>query len=305
MSKVLVIGGVSYNTMIYVRDFPDPRPQTVFSRGFHETVGSTGAGKSLNLVKLGLVVTLYGLIGDDRFGRQIKSYLQGSGVTFIHDIDPQGTKRHVNIMNSEGDRISIFLEAGTPRPRLNRRRIEDRLAECDYVVLNIVDYGRTLIRLIRRYNREIWCDLHDYDGHNPYHQDFIQAASHVFLSSDALPNYRPVMKQLLDQGKMLVVCTHGKDGATALTAAGQWLEVPGLTAYRPVDSNGAGDAFFAGVLFGHAKQYDIETCLKIGAIVGGLAVTSAELALPALSEAMVLEEYAKHFGQSPLRADEE
>ena len=44
MKRVLVLGGVSYNTMIYVERFPQPEPQTVFSRRLHDTVGSTGTG---------------------------------------------------------------------------------------------------------------------------------------------------------------------------------------------------------------------------------------------------------------------
>ena len=63
MTKILVLGGVSVNTMIYLDQFPQPTPQTVFSKGYHETIGSTGAGKALNLKKLGLDVTLHGLIG--------------------------------------------------------------------------------------------------------------------------------------------------------------------------------------------------------------------------------------------------
>lgn len=56
MPHALVIGGVSFNTMVYLDTFPQPLPQTIFSTGFHETVGSTGAGKALNLRKLGFFV---------------------------------------------------------------------------------------------------------------------------------------------------------------------------------------------------------------------------------------------------------
>ncbi|MBN1319086.1 MAG: hypothetical protein JXA42_26620 [Anaerolineales bacterium] len=63
--KVLVLGGVSYNMMVYLIQFPEPRSQTLPARGYHETIGSTGAGKALNLHRLGMDVTLYGLVGCD------------------------------------------------------------------------------------------------------------------------------------------------------------------------------------------------------------------------------------------------
>jgi hypothetical protein len=46
MKRILVLGGVSYNTMIYLDSLPSARPQTIFSQGLHETVGSTGAGNA-------------------------------------------------------------------------------------------------------------------------------------------------------------------------------------------------------------------------------------------------------------------
>lgn len=75
MKQVLILGGVSFDTIVYLDSFPQARPQTVFSRRFHETVGSTGAGKALNLCKLGMSVTLHGLIGADFYGEQVRTYL--------------------------------------------------------------------------------------------------------------------------------------------------------------------------------------------------------------------------------------
>ena len=100
---------------------------------------------------------------------------------------------------------------------------------------------------------------------------------------------------MVAEGKRLVVCTHGKDGSTALTPLDSWVETPALTAYPVVDTNGAGDAFMAGFLYGHARGYPLERCLRTASIVGGLCVTSRELALPELSPALVEREYSRHF----------
>ena len=34
-----MLGGVAWNTMVYVNEFPEPKPGTVYTRGYHETVG--------------------------------------------------------------------------------------------------------------------------------------------------------------------------------------------------------------------------------------------------------------------------
>ena len=63
--RVVIFGAASWNTMIRVDAFPEPGPATVFPPGWHETVGSSGAGKAMNLARLGVHVTLHCLLGDD------------------------------------------------------------------------------------------------------------------------------------------------------------------------------------------------------------------------------------------------
>jgi sugar/nucleoside kinase (ribokinase family) len=300
MPRVLVLGGVSYNLMIYLDSFPAPAPQTVASHGFHETVGATGAGKALNLGRLGLDVTLHGLIGDDFYGGKIRAFLAQEPLTFVYDLDPAGTQRHVNLMDARGRRISIFLTSDSPQPEVDQARLAALIAQSNYVALNIVNYCRFLIPLIRQAGKAIWCDIHDYDGQNPYHRDFIEAADYIFLSSDALADYRPFMRQLMAAGKKLVVCTHGADGSTALTPDGRWIETPAPDDYPRRDTNGAGDAFFAGFLYGFAQGAPVGRCLRLATIAGGLCVTSPELAWPDLSPTALEQEYARHYG--PRRA---
>jgi sugar/nucleoside kinase (ribokinase family) len=296
MTRALVVGGVAFNTMIQLDRFPEPRSQTVFSRGYHETIGETGAGKALNLRKLGFDVTLHGLVGDDVYGRRIEERLQQEGIQFLRDLDPRGTERHVNLMDAEGGRISLFMAYATFEPQLELSRVEALIPTQDYVVLNIINYARRLIPAVKRSGKQLWCDLHDFDGRNEYHRDFIQAADCVFLSSDSMSDYRPFMEHLIREGKQLVVCTHGRHGSTALTPEGRWVETPIVPGYTLKDTNGAGDAFFAGFLFGHSRHYPLEQCLQLASVAGALCVTSEELAAPALSPELLEAEHRRHFG---------
>lgn len=163
-------------------------------------------------------------------------------------------------------------------------------------MLNIEEYCRPLIPAIRRAGKAIWCDVHDYDGANPYHADFVAAADDLFLSSDRLPDWRPFLRRMIAEGKRLAVCTHGAAGATALTAAGAWHEVPAVPGVAVRDTNGAGDAFFAGFLAGHARGEPVARCLELGAVVAGRCVASPELVAPDLDWALVERERARHFG---------
>lgn len=296
MTRVFVAGDVTYNTLVYVEKFFKPVPQTVFSRAYHETVGGTAAGKAFNLARLGFDTTLHGLVGDDHQGAAIRERLAREQITFLTDVDPQGTQRHVNLMADDGGRISIYVAYATFEPTIDAVPLEAAIRRSDYVALNLSNYCRYLIPLVRRHNKPLWIDIHNYDGQNDYHRDFIAGADVLTLSSDALPDYRTFMTEQIAGGKQLVICTHGRDGATALTAAGDWVHVPALTGYPQRDTNGAGDSFFAGVLYGHAQGYAVERCLRLGAVVAGRCITSSELYDPALCPDLVRDDYRVHFG---------
>ncbi len=300
MTNVFVSGDVTFNSLIYLERFPQPVAQTVFSKGFHETVGGTAAGKALNLARLGLEVTLHSLIGEDAAGEFIREYLARERLDFVYEIDPKGTQRHVNLMEDSGARISIYAAYATFEPVIDLERIAGCVAGCDVVALNLSNYCRRIIPLAKAHSKPVWCDIHDYDGRNDYHRDFIAGADVITMSSDAMPDYRAFMETLIADGKQLVICTHGRKGSTALTADGRWIETPAITSYAQKDTNGAGDAFFAGVLFGFTRGDEIERCLRLGSVIAGLCVTSSELYDPSLSAEKVDVEYIRHWPPSPL-----
>ena len=297
--NVLVLGGVSYNLMIFLDRLPAPQPQTLWSQRYHETIGETGAGKALHLSKLGMDTTFFALIGDDEYGDRIRERLGRERMTFVHDIDPRGTQRHVNVMDPHGQRVSIIFEGGSPNPPFDPARMTGAIAAADTIVLNLDNYCRRFMPLLAGASASVWCDIHDYDGTSEYHRAYIDAAEYIFMSSDRMPNYHPFMEQLIAGGKKLVVCTHGRDGSTALTPDGRWYVMPIVDSYERVDTNGAGDGYFAGFLYGHARDYDIERCMQLATVVSGLAVTSTELAYPDLTADLAEGHWSEHFESAP------
>jgi acarbose 7IV-phosphotransferase len=283
MKKVLVLGGVSFNMVVHVDDFLQPVAQTLHSvKSFYETLGNTGSGKALNLNKLGFDVDLYGVIGEDEQGEKIRSSFQKEGIHFFHDVSAGGTERHLNFLkNTTGERQSIFLNTIPDDIHTNKELVEGLIEKSDYVFLNIVSYCKDFIPLLNKHKKEVWVDLHDYDGKNDYHQPFIDVADVIQFSSENNPGYRETMEEFLSSGKKLIICTHGSKGSTILTAAG-WVETSALP-YDAIDTNGAGDAFFSGILYGITQGYEMETTAKAASIVGGITVTSKELAAEDLS----------------------
>lgn len=297
MKKVIVVGGVGINKLVQVEHFPEPVEQTLFSKGYHEIIGMPGTGKALNLSQLGFDVTLHGMLGQDEWGDRVRDYFKDrKNLRFFWDPDPGGTEVHINIMDNKGRRISIYVQYATFEPHLNIARLEKLMAPMDYVVFNINNYVRDLIPVAQKLQKEIWCDIHDFDGKNDYHRDFIESADCLLMSSNNMPDYRAFMEHLIKQGKKLILCTHGSRGSTALTREDGWLKIPIVEGYERVDTNGAGDSYMSGLLYGLAKNYSLERAMRCATITAGFCISSRELCAPSLSADSLEAAYKKHFG---------
>lgn len=295
MQKVLIIGGTTFDHVVHLPQLPQPVPQTIHQAFFHEGTGSTGSGKALNLQKLGVSTQLYSVLGKDSYGAFVEQDLALAGVNAFYDYDPKGTERHINLMDATGNRISIFITQSSETIAYNKTAIQQAIDEADLLVLNIISYCRGLIPMVTAPGKPVWTDLHDYDGENSYHRDFIDAAGYIHLSSDNLPGYKKVMQQFINDGKEMVVCTHGKAGASLLTKQGEWLEEKALPLSSLVDANGAGDAFFSGFLFGWMKDEPLQTCMQLGTVCAALCLASKELSAENLSAELLMNEWRKHY----------
>lgn len=275
--KVFVCGGVSYNAIITISEFFEPKPQTIHSCAYNETIGNTGAGKALALAKLGFDTTLFSVLGIDEFAAKVKSYLNQPNLAFEYGIDPNGTERHLNILNLKGERISIFTNPNSETLFIDYKKYISNIKSSDFVVINISNFCRKFIPICKELNKDIWTDLHDYDRNNPYHQDFIDASDYIFLSSENMKDYESFMIKMIEVGKKLVVCTHGSNGSTAYTSKKKWIYMPALTEFELVNSNGAGDSFFSGFLYAYSLNRPVVECMRFGAIAGALCVNTLEL----------------------------
>jgi sugar/nucleoside kinase (ribokinase family) len=120
-------------------------------------------------------------------------------------------------------------------------------------------------------------DIHDYDGVNPYHGQFYEAADWLFLSSVALPTRNDFALDRHGAGSGIVVTTHGADGATALID-GQFHSSPAPLVDEVVDTNGAGDAFACGFVDGWLGSGDPRRAFDAAAAQAGRAIASPGLA---------------------------
>ena len=76
----------------------------------------------------------------------------------------------------------------------------------------------------------------------------------------------------------MVVCTHGSKGASGLTADEGWVETAAVPVASAVDTNGAGDAFYAGFMTSWLAAGGLQAAMLSGAAAAAAAVQSPDLA---------------------------
>lgn len=274
--RVLVVGPASCNEIIHFASLPEAVPGTHFATRAWTTIGGTSAGKALNLASLGARVTLLTVLGTDEVATRLRRSLEAAGIRVVGRDSRSGLcERHVNLMSDAGERISIYTHLPEPLAEWTREDAAEHLAAADVVVADLAWHARPWVAWAQDAGVPVWTDLHDHDGVSAFHAAFA-LADHVQLSSVALPQWRAYAERLAADGTTVVV-THGADGSAAVGPDGTWVEVPGEVV-EVDDTNGAGDAFFAGFLVARLTGGDLGESLRSGAARAAVCLSGPHLA---------------------------
>ncbi|MGW1885063.1 carbohydrate kinase family protein [Streptomyces sp. NPDC001970] len=275
---VLVIGGSGVDTVVRVDSLPVPLADSVGVPPITEWPGHTGGNVALGCRSLGLGVRFLDFIGDDAPGLQVRERLAEGGVDFAHLVSPAGTRRAVNLVDSAGRRMSFYDARDAVDLRMPRDFYLPHLRRARHVHLSIMNFARFLYDDIAELGVPVSTDLHDWDGVDDYHKEFALRSDVVFLSAaGAGDRIASVMREILREGRAdTVVATAGAGGSYVMTRDGGRTPrpVPAVAPPAPVvDSNGAGDAYVCGFLYGRLAGLPAADCARLGAVAGAHACT--------------------------------
>ncbi|WP_329285964.1 adenosine kinase [Streptomyces sp. NBC_00691] len=292
---VLVLGRSGVDTIVYVPELPLPYADSYMIRpGIETRAGQTGDFVALGLSSLGLRTHHIDMIGDDPSGDLVRAFHRDRGIGLTEVPLPGGTKRAVNLVGPDGRRLSLYDDSRSRESdRLPEELLRPLAAASRHAHVSITYPCAFALPLLREAGLSLSTDLHDWDGENPYHEPFAYGADIVFVSATALTDTERTMRRILERGRAeVVIATAGAAGASLLTAAGL-VRVPAVAPRGPVvDSNGAGDAFAAGFLFGRLTGEDLGTCALYGAVAGAYACTVPATGSDAIDRARLLDEVA-------------
>lgn len=277
---VFIAGPASWNHIVQLDQLPAPTPHMQFADADWHTLGGTSAGKALHLAELGVPLRLRTILGSDDAGTQIKRLLSGvPGIELLASVVQGPSERHLNLMDPNGGRVSLYLSTPGSVNETDATATASlhTLRSARAAVLDLAELSVPLLAVAQSAGVPVWTDIHDYDGHSSFHQPFIDAADYVFMNADKIGDPLAFARQLVASGVRTVVCTLGADGALAVDADGVEHRVAAAPIERIVDTNGAGDAFFAGFLAASLRDSGIGQALAAGAQQASKALATRNL----------------------------
>ena len=245
--------------------------------------GGSAANTMISLANCGGTGFYTGKVADDEFGKFYKEDMEKAGIVF--DVPPTSegkTGSCVVLTTPDADRTMLTNLASSIH--LNKEDINtERLKECKitYVEGYLWDGDNTkeaslhTMENAKKFGSKVAFTYSDPFCVNRSREDFIKLTSEyvdiAFCNHDeamALTETDNPEDAILQLGTMckLVFMTWGSRGAF-VSVEGIVKPITGFPVKNPIDTNGAGDAFAAGVLYGLTHGYSIEKACKWGNFV--------------------------------------
>ncbi|WP_329005085.1 carbohydrate kinase family protein [Kribbella sp. NBC_00709] len=272
---ILVIGGIGIDTIVRVPSLPLPEVETIRPEPIESYVAHTGHGVALGSQLLGLRAALADVIGDDPEGDRIRRLYDDLRLPLHTTIHPSGTRRSVNLVAPDGQRLSLYDARHPAGLRVAPELWRENVARARHVHVSIMDFARHALPDALAAGCTISTDLHDWDGRNEFHKDFATTADIVFVSMSTLPP--DAVDWIFANGRAkVVVAMAGADGSYlhVRDQAPQHLPAVDLPERPVVDSNGAGDAYVAAFLAKHLDGDTWSNAAVAGSVAGAWACGS-------------------------------
>lgn len=221
-----------------------------------------------DIARLGGSAGFYGCVGNDLIGKFLCGFANKRGLKYknIKTIDDRNTTLAFVDLDENGDRNFCFYRKNTADYCLDVADIPEIVKKADIVNIGSLpmseecgrQFYRELIKAVKAAGKKIVFDVNFREDVFPdkkkaveIYGEFVEAADIVKFSQDEIfifesgKTHADAAKKLAKNGKSVFV-TLGGEGSL-YCKNGELIKV-GAIPVKPVDTTGAGDAYFAGVL---------------------------------------------------------
>jgi sugar/nucleoside kinase (ribokinase family) len=285
MRRGIVLAGIVVLDIVHIVDhWPDEETLAFIDRT-ENAAGGPPHNAAAGLLKLGadFPITMMGAAGDDAYGKAMLASACGYGLDTSHmAVIPGAVTSHTHVMTSaKTGRRTFFAQLGCN----NQLAVEHLLPRDDSAKLYYLgspgvarnldhtDGWRTLLRelcpvpagLLRQFVTPC-LPLCDYFVVNDYEAESVTGIRTTNGKALDWEAAEKACRRLIEMGVGELAGVHHPDGAVAVSSSGTVAMRPSVNvpASEIIGSVGAGDAFYAGLLFGIHEDWPLERCLDLG-----------------------------------------
>ena len=288
-TEIAVFGSINMDLVFSVDDFPEPG-ETIKGANFDLVPGGKGANQAVGVARLGEKATMYGMLGDGKFGRELKLNLQDESVNTdnVAIQDVMAGVASVLVNKSGENEIVVFPGANS---RVDKNYVDE--------VINKINNSEFLLLQFEIPLETIDYLLHKIGSRGP--KVILDPAPATSLPEDfplnkidfLTPNQKELsvltqkyhsdekgINDLLERGLRGLVIKKGSGGSQYISSTERFEARPFSVESR--DSTAAGDAFNAALAVSLSRGNDIRTSLKFANAAGALTTTKrgAQPSLP-------------------------
>jgi len=289
MKKVVVIGGSVIDLFLYPHEkmkLHDSNPGYM-----KRAYGGVGRNIAENLVRCGVDTTLITALGKDAWGQEIYEHARDLGMC-INYIEVLETPLYISVINEKGeDLVSVALMDEIEK--MDKETLASRdvfISPADLIVVDTNISEETLSYILQTSKVPVYIDTISSQKaiRVKKYLKYIHLLKMNLIEAEELSGMKlsdkikieDIGNYFMDEGVLEIIITLGSDGAYYQSKEFKEYKKPFQTNIK--NTTGAGDAFFAGVIY--AKMHELDP------LNTGLAAAAINLQ----SEDAVSKEMSKH-----------
>ena len=283
MSAIAVVGSLNIDLVIRASHCPKSG-ETVIGNSFGMAGGGKGSNQALAAARLNAKSYMIGCVGNDDFGRRLRSVLNDNGVdcTHLETRKEAATGTAVITVNDEGE-SSIVISQGA-NSLLSSDAIsgaKNIFEASDCALFQMESPARTVVSGLKL-ARQSGCKTF-LSAEPPFSlpSEVWTSIDYLILNERALSFYAgtsdshsivEMAKEIQRRGVRCLVVTQSAKGGMIFTNDGEYFSFDAFN-IRAVDHTGARDAFCAGLCVALSEGRPIKSAAKFAAACGALACT--------------------------------
>ena len=244
-----------------------------------QSSGGSAANTIHGLANLGTETGFVGKIGKDNLGKFFENDLRESGIKPILFHDLEETGRSIALISKDSERtMATYLGAAVD---LHEEDITSDIYK-GYSYFHIEGYLvqnqgliQKALRLAKSHELTVSIDMASFNvvGDNrDFFENIIREHVDIILANELEAEsltgkkHEKALAEMSDMADIAVIKL-GKTGS--LVKRGSEEHTIGIEKVNSIDSTGAGDLYAAGFLYGMCREQSLDTCGRVGSILGG------------------------------------